>query len=285
MCKKFVVTGILAAVVAFVLFGGATFSHISHGVGWLRAEVEDSVPVEMKLDKARDAIEASEPKIRELNRTIAEKQVEIRYLERELAGLRQARTTQRAVLETQRQALTVDQASYRFRGVEVSRARMRMDADRRLHDLKNADQLIASKEARLEALSNGLGHVRVALDTLIAKREELITQCEMLEAKRRETEAKKAVTLNIEVDGSDLAEAADILARIERQLDVEMQVMENEQPLIGDGLGIAPELDDVESRISAYLDGPEAPAAELSPADCEALPALKSLPAGYIRND
>lgn len=275
MCKKFLVTGILVAVVAFAFFGRATISHVSHGVSWLRSEVDESVPVEFKLDKARSAIEASEPQIRELNRNIAEKQVEIRYLERELAGLRSRQNEQKSVLRTQWEALQVEQASYRFLGRDVTRTSMRKDADLRLRRIKASDQMISSKEQRLDALVTGLGHVREALDNLVAKREELITQVEMLEAKRRETEAKKASTLDIDVDGSDLAEAAEILARVEKQLDVEMQVMENNRPLIGESMAMD-DLIDVEARISAYLDGSEAPADEVFMAGSEMLPVLET---------
>lgn len=275
MCKKFVLTGILLAAGAFALFGTATVSHITHGVGWLRAEVEDSVPVEYKLDKAREAIKAAEPKIRELNRSIAEKQVEIRYLERELVSLKARLGDQKDLLRTQFESLQVEQASYRFLGRDISRRNMRQDADLRLRRIKAADQVLKSKEERLDALVNGLGHVRSALDNLVAKREELITQVETLEAKRRETEAKKASTLDIRVDGSDLAEAADILARVEKELDVEMQVMENDRPLIGEH-AIPGESDDVEARISAYLDGAEAPA-DLDPTCGDSFPVLEAV--------
>ncbi len=284
MCKKFVITGILAAVAAFVIFGSATISHVSHGVGWLRAEVEDSVPVEFKLDEARKAIKAAEPKIRDLNRSIAEKQVEIRYLERELVGLGSRQAEQKNLLRTQWESLQVERASYRFLGREVSRQTLRKDADLRLRRIKAADQMIQSKQERLDALVNGLGHVRSALENLIGKREELITQVEMLEAKRRESEAKKATTLDIEVDGSDLAKAAEILSKVEKQLDVEMQVMENNHPLIGEYL-VSDELIDVEERISAYLDGREAPAADLGPVHDDGIPALEAVSGSLTQRD
>ena len=53
MWKKLVFTGVTAAIAAFILFGTSAFTHISHGVGWVRGQVEENVPIEYKLEKAR----------------------------------------------------------------------------------------------------------------------------------------------------------------------------------------------------------------------------------------
>ena len=255
MFKKLAFTGIAATVVAFLLFGTAVFTNISEGVGWVRGQVEENVPIEYKLEKARKAIKSAEPRIREYNRDIAEKQVEIRYLERELGQLRHEAAQARLTLEKQFQMLQVEKASYRFLSRTVSQKQMRRDAALRLRRLKAADDLIASKNARLDALRNGLSHIHEALANLIQTREELVTQCDVLEAKLRETEARKASTLDIEVDHSDMARAAEILSRVEKQLDVEMQVMENNRPLLGESRSVLETPEDLNAQISAYLNG------------------------------
>ncbi len=257
MFKKLAMTVVAASVLAFIFLGSSAFSHISQGVGWVRGQVAEKVPVEYKLKKARQAIKAAEPKIRKYNRDIAEKQVEIRYLERELAQLRHEQAQARLTLKAQWQTLQVEKASYRFLGNTVSRKSMRQDAALRFRRLKSGDQLVASKTERLAALQNGLSHIHEALESLGNKREELITLCDVLEAKMRETEAKKAATMDIYVDQdhSDLVEAAEILANVEKQLDVEMQVMENNRPLLGESRIVIETPLDLNSQISSYLEG------------------------------
>ncbi len=255
MCKKLAFTGVAAAIAAFILFGSSAFTHLSQGVGWVRGQIQENVPVEYKLEKARKAIKTAEPKIREYNRDIAEKQVEIRYLERELAQLRQEQGQARLTLKAQWNTLKVDQASYRFLGNTVSRTHMRQDAAVRLRRLKVADKMVQSKTERLAALKSGLTHIHEALTSLNDKREELVTLCDVLEAKMRETEAKKAATLDIEVDHSDLAEAAEILSAVEKQLDIEMQVMENNAPLLGENKAARETPLDLNAQLSSYLNG------------------------------
>ncbi|MFT7620646.1 MAG: chromosome segregation ATPase [Planctomycetota bacterium] len=255
MCKKLAMTVVAASIAAFILFGTSAFSHLSHGVGWVRGQVEENVPVQYKLEKARKAIKTAEPKIRQYNRDIAEKQVEIRYLERELSQLSHEATTARMTLKDQWETMKVQKASYTFLGSRVSHSQMRQDAALRLRRVKAADQMVASKSERLNALQSGLKHIHEALGNLGNKREELITLCDVLEAKMRETEAKKAATLDIEVDHSDLAKAAEILASVEKQLDVEMQVMRNNRPLLGESQMAAETPIDLNAQISSYLDG------------------------------
>lgn len=253
MSKKFLYGGATALVLGFVVFGTSLFGHLSQGVSWVRGEINESIPVEYELARARDFIEKSEPRMRKCKREIAEKQVEIKYLERDLSRLKSQQDRSRGALIRQASFLETDDQQFHFARRVVSRPELERDAALRLQRVKAADKVIHSKESRLGALKNGLVAVKNTLQELAAKREELMASVELLEAKRRETETKRAMTLDLDVEDGNLAQALEILKNVEKRLDVDIQVMENNRPLLDESrfeeIGSA----GVQEEISAYL--------------------------------
>ena len=72
MFKKLFIYGGLLTVVAVLLFGGAAFSHVKNGVSWVRGQVQEKVPVEYELQRARQLIQDSKPEIKKCKRLIAQ---------------------------------------------------------------------------------------------------------------------------------------------------------------------------------------------------------------------
>ena len=255
MCRKLLITTVAVALVGFMLFGTSAISHVKHGVSWVRGQVKENVPVEYELERARELIADADPQIRKCRRVIAEKEVEIRYLEAELRELGEETSAARDRLRMQGAVLEQGHDSYVVGARLVSHGEMRKDAARRLARVKAADQMLKSKRERMRALEASLMAGKVTLEKLMDQKEILANKVSELEAKLRETEAKKAMTLNVEVDGSNLAKAKEILQDIQKRLDVELQIMETEQPLL-DELPATEIFDaDVAAEISAYLGG------------------------------
>ena len=255
MLKKIVVSGAVVSLVAFLFFGTAVMSHVHQGVSWVRGQVKDSVPVEYELERANRLIEKTQPQIQECKNLIGRQMIEIKYLAEELDTLERETVMAKQTLQTQVARLDENEKSYFFYGRQVSYGTLKEDAKRRFTRIKAADSIVTSKLARLGALNKTLVATRKQLDELITRRQELTALAANLKAKLHENAAKKAMTLNIEVDDSDLAKAKKILDEVRMRLDVEAQVMENDRPLLDEMP--SENLDDIDltQRISAYLQG------------------------------
>ena len=263
MFKKIIISGAALALVAFLVFGGSAVARLSQGVSWVRTQVQESVPVEYELERARSMIDEMAPEIRECRRVIAEKQVELKYLDRELGSLESRYQNSREKLSLQSVALQENRASYHFLGRKVSRKEMQRDAGRRFERVKSAKAILESKYERRQALTQALDSAKTTLAELETQQMRLKVECDTLEAKLRESEAKKAVTLNLDVDKSRLAKVKNILDDVQRRLDVELQLIENESPLIGEGEEIPVDAAELGDQISAWLEGPT----EIKPAE------------------
>lgn len=255
MCKKFFMFGGTLALLGFLVFGTHAVSHVTQGVSWVRGQVEESVPIEYEIERAKKLINESGPQIRECKRVIATKQVEIRYLEQEVAKLRHELSTIDGELQVTHTALTDGAQVYTTSGRRMSKTQLAGHAERKLRRAHAVKQMITSKSQRLEALENTLTAAESTCEELLGQRQNLSALVATLEAKRQEAAAKKAATLDLDVDDSNLAKAKSILENVQKRLDVEMQLMENnEQPLFDLNATIrTDDQGDVTDRISAYL--------------------------------
>lgn len=261
MFKKFLFVGGGLTLASFLLFGTAAFSHVEHGVSWMRQKVKDSVPVEYELERARELIQKTEPEIRQCKRVIATKQVEIKYLKDDIARREEKQARDKQLLRHKAEQLAdAQKVAFRVNRGEVSRRAYEADAARLLDRVKESDVILTSMAQRLVALENGLGAAKVRLEKVRAQRELLTTQVTSIEAKIQEAKAKEAMAIDLDVDDSSLHEAGKILADLNKKLDVELKVIEMDRPLLDDAMPSFDDVADLHDRISNYLDGAPAEA-------------------------
>ncbi len=259
MFKKVFITGGVLFLASMLLFGTQTFAWLSHGASWVKQQVNDTVPVEYQLDQARSLVEDMAPEIRECKRVIAQKQVDLKYLDQDITQLEQRYQSARKRLADQAAALDEHRDTYVFLGRRINRGEMTRDAKRRFERVKMARSILESKYARRKALSEALASARQTMSELVEQQAHVQVKIEELEARLRENEAKKAATLDLDIDTSRLSKVKGILADIQKRLDVESQLIENESPLIGEEGDNLDGADDFElgDRISSWLDGPD----------------------------
>ena len=256
MLKKILFLGGGLGLTGFLLFGTAAFHHVEHGVSWMRGKVKDSVPIEYELERARDLIEKTDPQMRQCKRVIATKQVEIKYLRDEITQLDSRLTRDKSNLRRKAELLSdTRKVAFRVNRGQVSRSAYERDAAALLKRVKTADQVLGSKAQRLQALENSLYAAKVRLEKIKVQREALTAQVAQIEAKMQEAEAKQAMALDLDVDDSALHQAQSVLSDLNKRLDVELEIIEMEKPLLDD-FAVEEEMGDegLSDRISAYLD-------------------------------
>ena len=276
MCKKFLIYGGALSILIFALAGTSAVARLQHGVAWVRSQMEENVPVEMELDRARALIEQADEQILKQKEVLARKQVSARRLESAINGDEETYARGLERLQYYHGKLQTSQVSYRIGRREVSRVILEAKAGRLLGELKGQEKMIMAKKDQLVALAKAAEYAETTLENFISEQSRLKTLAIALETKLRQTEAMQAATSDDNVDKTDLSQAKSILEKCGERLDVMQQMMENESSFsLHESLDIDLELEesDLDTQISDFLGR-----------DCKVESKereLEALPAGY----
>jgi hypothetical protein len=224
--------GLAAAVAAGLFFFGTdVFSYGSSSVRMLKKAVSDSVPVEFEIKRSRDLLDELIPEMHANIKLVAQEEVGVSNLEKELERERQALETERGRIQTLRDSLSGAEVSHRFGNRSYSRAQVLEELARRFEHFRTAELLIAGKEKLLE-------NRRAALDAGIKKLEktrlarlELAAQIESLEGQFRLIQAQSAGG-EFRLDDSKLAQTERLLSSLRSRLEVAQRVLAREARFI-----------------------------------------------------
>ena len=231
MICKLIKLGLLGvagvALVGGFVFGREMVSYVSSSARSVRHAVKDSVPVEFELRRARDLVDDIVPEMQANVRIIAQQEVEIERLRRDISDSRKSLDEERVKVVKLRDALTTSNASFTFGRFTYSRDQLKEDLARRFDTLKEAEVVLSGKE---RLLSNREKSLAAAVQTLERTRQQkslLESQIAALEGQNQLVRAA-AVGSNFEIDNSKLAQTERLIAEIKKQLDVAERVLAHE---------------------------------------------------------
>lgn len=248
----------VAAGAAVLLLGGFVFgremvSYVQTSANSVRTAVKDSVPVEFELQRARTMLEQIIPEMHASIRTIAQEEVELKALERDIEKAEQAIADERTRLARLREELAVDQANYRIGGRSYSRDQVRNELSNRLNRLKESEVVLASKQRMLQAREQSLTSAIETLESTKSRKALLEEKVAALESQHRLVQAT-ATNNGIEIDDSKLAQTEKLIGDIRKRLDVAERVLAREaqfvQPMELDPI----EEQDLLADVDAYLE-------------------------------
>lgn len=232
MSLKVLKYGSLSAV-AFLLIGGLIFgtdlfSYLTTSAGNVRESVRDSVPIEFELERARDLIDDILPEIHASIKVIAQDEVEIAALEKDLDFSQEQLEKDRRALAILRGKMNVELASYEVGTRNVSRAQLTEIVKHRFDRLRDAELVVSSKERLLETRRHSLNAAMKILDRARDRKLQLEQKVEALVAQHRMVKAS-AVGSRVVVNDTKLAKADQLLNEIQKRLTVAQRVLEHEQ--------------------------------------------------------
>lgn len=85
--KKIVIGAVLSAVVGYMIFGFNTFSYVKTATSLTKNAVQDAIPIEFELARAKTMIKGIVPEIAANLRLIAKEQIEVDNLEKQIARM------------------------------------------------------------------------------------------------------------------------------------------------------------------------------------------------------
>lgn len=227
MCKKLIISLIvLAVLIPPLAYGGGPFKHIRNAARYVwtgltswSKDVEDNVPLDLKIKHAREQVVQLGPDIRRCLQQIARQQVDIEELQQGIARRRLELERQKSALLKLRNDLKRGEEHYVYAGHTYSAAEVRRDLALRFDRYRTLEEALKRDEAILAARKKALQANERRVEEMLAARKQLEVQIEQLEARWKTLQAAQSAT-DLEFDDSQLAQTKMLIRKISRELDV-----------------------------------------------------------------
>jgi hypothetical protein len=225
--KRSIVLAVAASAAGIFFFGTDALSYVTSSGRMIKKAVKESVPVEFEIKRARDMLDQLIPEMHANLKIVAEEEVEVASLERELERERKSIAGERVKIQSLREGISGGAATYTTASRTYSRAQVIDELSRRFEHFRTAEQVLAGKERLLESR-------RAALDAAIQKLEktrlariDLAAQIESLEAQFRLVQAQSAGN-GFRVEETKLAQTERLLGDLRKRLEVAQRVLARE---------------------------------------------------------
>ncbi len=230
LVKPTAIVAVCVVMVGVLLFGRSFLSYLRTSARVVQKAAQDSVSVEFELQRARDMVDDILPQLQANVRMIAEDEVEIASLEKDVAASRESLQQQQRKLAGLREKMQIQQVSYQIGGREMSRDHLAQQLSQQFDRYREAELIVDSKERLLETRRQSLQNAMQMLDRAKHQKLQLEQKIESLVAQHRLVQSS-SIGSRVAVDGSRLNRAEQLLAQIERRLDVSQRILAHESDL------------------------------------------------------
>lgn len=223
---KYGVGAVLAVcLTGFLFFGSDLTSMIRTTAKSVQKQVKQSVPLEFELQRAKEKIGEILPDLQSQVRMIAEEEVAIAKLAKEVAADQEKLQSYEAKLTSLREKMRVRQVAYRVGTIDLNQQQMVDHFQTRFNHFKQSRLSLQAKQKLLDKREEGLAAAVAMLDQMRVRQSELKLKVEALAAKHRLIKANQIESGTL-VDGSQLSQADQLLDQIETRLQVAQRVMD-----------------------------------------------------------
>ncbi len=236
MIKKAVIAVAGVGATTLAVFGTDAGSYVSTMYRKVTSSVQESVPVEFQIERARHMVKDLEPEIRNSMHIIAKEEVALERLSAQIdANQAKADKDKGDILRLQAD-LSTNKNTYRYASRSYTSDEVKQDLSRRFNRFKVADDTLASMKQMRDAREKNLDAAQQKLAAMINARQKLDVDIQNLEAKRKLVEVAQASSEYV-FDDSQLARCKELIGDIRTQLDVAAKlanadvVVETEIPL------------------------------------------------------
>ncbi len=235
MMTKWVKRGLIGLavflVVGGILFGDDMLSYVRSSTKLAQEKVKDSVPIEFELRRAQDLLEDILPEIHANIRLIAQEEVELAALKKEISESEKTLAQQRERVAKLRNTLEQNQQTYRFGGRSYTRQEVADDLAIQFEHLKEAELVLSSKEKLYGTREKSLKAAMALLEKTKSQKRILAARIESLESKHRLLKAS-AIGTGVQIDSGKLAQTERLIGQIKKRLDVAERVLTHESKFV-----------------------------------------------------
>jgi hypothetical protein len=219
MIKKALFIAIGLGVTTLVLFGRDAASYVGTTYHRVTNSVQEAVPVEFQIDRARQMVRDLEPEIRRSMHVIAKEEVALEQLNQQIDSGQDKTEKEKSDILRLQADLGKNKNVYRYASRTYSADEVKQDLARRFNRFKVSDDTLASMKQMRDAREKNLDAAQQKLAALVNARRKLEVDVQNLEAKRKLVEVAQASSEFV-FDDSQLARAKELINDIRTRLDV-----------------------------------------------------------------
>ena len=213
--------GAVIAAVSYlaVSYGGDAWTYLSTAGRMAASNLRANVPLEFELERARTMIDGLIPDVRKNMLVIAQEEVAVEDLRKDLERTRSDLSKQREELLRMRADLDGNSKEFVLGTRRVTREELKTELTRRFNRFQVVEATIASTEQLLMARETSLQAARTRLDNMLSAKRDLEVQVENLQA-RLKTQQSHTLASSIEVDDSEVTRCQQLLSEVRLRLEV-----------------------------------------------------------------
>lgn len=224
MMKKSVYVGAAVALLLGLLFGRDAVSYVTTYAGQVQSSVQDSVPIEFQLERARNMIKDIDPAIRKNTHEIAKEEVLIDKLAADVKDLEGKLVADEEAIMQLKGDLESDESYVYYNDQRFSRNEVETELAERFDTFKINDATLTSKRQQVEARQKGLRAATDKLAELKAAKHQLEVKVENLQARLKLVEVAKT-TADYQFDDSQLSRTKELLGDIDTRIKTEEKMV------------------------------------------------------------
>lgn len=232
MIKKALCTAAIAGVLGTFVFGRDVISYVTTWGSSVRTAVKSEVPVQFEIQRAREMVENLVPDIRRCMHVIAEQQVDIEDLARQVDRKSENILEQKSAILALRSDLNSGKSKFTYASRTYTSDEVKRDLANRFSRYKVAEDTLKREEQILRARENAMASNQEKLERMLSAKKDLEVQIEQLEARLKAVEAAETVS-TLEIDHSQLARTKKLIRDLNKQLDVKEKLMDAEGKFTG----------------------------------------------------
>ncbi len=239
MMKKAVLGAALSAGALYLAFGTSAPSYVRTAFCRVRHQADDAVSPQFKIEVARGEIANLEPAIKDNIEALARAEVDVEYLDREIATVRDNLASEKKAILALNESLKT--GDFRLAGhgrVRYTDDEIKSELANRLDRYRRVTQMLDEKNATLKARQKAVIAARKQLTEMAAQKQLLLTKLAGIEAHLKMIEATKASN-EFDFDGSALARAKQAVSELEKRLEVLDRKAEMEGRFVDSGLPVS----------------------------------------------
>lgn len=219
MIKKLLMSVVAVSVVAGLLLGSNVMSYLSTSYERVSETVENSVPTEFQIDRARKMVRDLEPEIERSMYVIANEEVEVAKLDERIEKSETRATKEKSEIMRLQSHLQTGKSVFKTAGHSYSVKQVKEDLSRRFTRFKTSDATMGSLRDMRDARQRNLEAAREKLSSMMSSQRQLLVEVENLEAKLKLVEVAQASS-DLNLNDSQLARAKELMSSIRTKLNV-----------------------------------------------------------------
>jgi len=215
------------------VFGREAWSYFKTSVTHVRQAIKAEMPIEFEVERARKMVEEILPDIRQCMHVIAEEEVNVEELNRDIDRRTAELTSLKSSLMAQRESLDSPQIA---QVSAVSHVGAKRELAAKFVRFKTQEETLGSKRQILEARQKALQAAREKLEAMLTTKQDLQVQLEQLEARVKTLQAAE-VANNVVIDDTQLNRAKTLILELNKNLDIKQRVLDAEGHLVAEVTG------------------------------------------------